>query len=112
MKVEHDTEICKSMKHILWHMLMILLKHETQIHKLYLNKDESATICHFVQFMAAFLMPGAMSPCITLADVLIFGYDMASFLIILLYKKSNSFLIVALRTLLNVGNLHSIKLLV
>lgn len=67
-----------------------------------------------MQFMAAFLMPGAVSPCITLADVLVFGYDMAVFLVILLYsyKKSDSFLIVALGTLLNIGNLHSIKLLV
>lgn len=60
-------------------------------------------------------MPGATSPCITLADVLIFGYDMAVFPVSLLYKKAYSFLIVALKTLLNVhklGNLHSIKLLV
>jgi len=60
-------------------------------------------------------MPVATSPCITLADILIFGYDMTVFLVSLLHKKANSFLIVALRTLLNVqklGNLHSIKLLV
>jgi hypothetical protein len=63
--------------------------------------------------MATFLMPVA-APYITLTDVLIFGYDMAVVLVSLLYKKSNSFLIVVLRTLLNVHklrNLHSINLL-
>jgi len=53
-------------------------------------KDKSTTICHFVQFVATFLMPGATAPCITLADVLIFGYDMAVVLVSPLYKKSVS----------------------
>jgi len=78
-------------------------------------KDKSTTVCHFVQFVATFLKPGATAPCITLADILIFVYDMAVVLVSPLYKKSNSFLIVALRTLLNVQklrNLHSTNLLV